>query len=228
MCDLSAQRPKPALRERALVHGLEHMGDAELLALLIGTGSDGETALGVATKLLQAKDELEGVSKLGGHALSSFFGIGPAKASRILAAFELGKRATLRSLSEEFPVVASFDDVVAWAHPRLAGLDHEEVWLLSLDGRNGLRAARRVAQGGLHGCALTPRDILRPALRHAASALILLHNHPSGDPTPSDDDVRMTRAVAAACDVVGIPLLDHVVVARSGSTSLRDLGILGA
>src|SRR6185503_7379736 len=98
------------------------------------------------------------------------------------AALELGRRATLRALAEERVSVGSYDAVVDWARPRLATLDHEEVWFLALDGKNGLRAARCVARGGLHGCALTPRDILRPALREAASAIVLVHNHPSGDP----------------------------------------------
>ncbi len=121
----------------------------------------------------------------------------------------------------------SFDTVVEWAHPRLSTLEHEEVWLLTLDGRNGLLGAIRIAQGGLHGCALTPRDVLRPALREGGSAIIVLHNHPSGDPTPSHDDVRMTEALATACEVVGIELLDHVIVARGGASSLRDTGTIG-
>ena len=98
------------------------------------------------------------------------------------------------------------------------------MWLLSLDGRNGLKSARRIAQGGMHACALTTRDVLAPALRDAASAIVLVHNHPSGDPRPSPEDVSMTRAVASACEVVGVPLLDHVVVARGGAASLLDSG----
>jgi DNA repair protein RadC len=119
-------------------------------------------------------------------------------------------------------VVGSFEAVERWARPRLVALDHEEVWLLGLDGRNGLRSSRRIAQGGAHGCALTPRDVLAPALREGASAIVLVHNHPSGDPTPSPEDLAMTEAVARACQVVGIPLLDHVVVARSGAASIGD------
>jgi DNA repair protein RadC len=129
-------------------------------------------------------------------------------------------------LAAAAPVIGSFESVAAWARPRLAWLDHEEVWLLALDGRNGLKSAQRIAQGGLHGCALTPRDVLRPAVRDGASAFVLVHNHPSGDPAPSPEDVEMTRAVAIAADVVGVPLLDHVVIARGGAESLLDLGVL--
>ena len=114
-----------------------------------------------------------------------------------------------------------------WAGPRLANLEHEEVWLLALDGRNGLKSARRIAQGGMHACALTTRDVLAPALRDAASAIVLVHNHPSGDPRPSPEDVNMTSLVARACEVVGMHLLDHVIVARGGSASLLESGAMG-
>jgi DNA repair protein RadC len=214
------------LRERVLLRGAESLGDADLLAVLLGTGVGGASARSVASALLDATGSLEGVRRLGGHGLSERHGIGPAKAARIMAGLELGQRALLRHLSAQELRLASFDEVARWARPRLAGLDHEEVWLLSLDGRNGLRSARRIGQGGLHGCALTPRDVLHPAVRDAASSIVLVHNHPSGDPTPSVDDIEMTRAVARASRVLGIELLDHVVVARDGSSSLRDLGAL--
>lgn len=123
-------------------------------------------------------------------------------------------------------MIASGDAVARWARPRLAHLEHEELWVLLLDGRNRLRHAVRAAQGGQHACSLTPADVLRPAVRGAASALVLVHNHPSGDPTPSREDVAMTRAVAAACEVVAIPLMDHVIVARDGASSLLEQGLL--
>jgi DNA repair protein RadC len=218
-----APRSKPDLRERALVHGHQSLSDIELLALLLGTGAEGESALAVAARVFDSAGGVAGIGRLGGHRLSALRGLGLAKALRILAAIELGRRATERALSGRRDLVASFDAVVEWATPRLAALDHEEVWVLSLDGRNGLLAALRVAQGGLHGCALTPRDVLRPAVRDGASAIVLVHNHPSGDPTPSTEDARMTSALAVACEVVGIELLDHVVVARGGAASVTSM-----
>ena len=220
------QKPNPRLRERALVHGTERLSDADLIALVVGTGTEGESAVAIATRLLDGEGGVPAIARLGPNALAERRGIGPAKAVRILAALELGRRAWEHALGEHRDVVSSFDAVARWARPRLASLDHEEVWLLALDGRNGLRTALRIAQGGMHGCALTPRDILRPALRDGASAIVLVHNHPSGDPSPSQEDVRMTRAVAMACEVVGLELLDHVVVARGGATSLREVGCL--
>lgn len=224
--DCTAERPRPDLRERALCLGPAELADVELLALVVGSGSEGESARSLAVHLLDSVGTLVGIARLGGHALAERRGFGPAKATRLLAALELGRRAAERALSEQRRTFDSFDTVVAWARPRLATLEHEEVWLLTLDGRNGLRGAHRVAMGGLHGCALLPRDVLRPALRDGASAMVLLHNHPSGDPTPSLDDLRMTRALADAARVVGVTLLDHVVVARGGATSLRDSGAL--
>jgi DNA repair protein RadC len=214
------------LRERALFGGVQRLADVELVALVLGTGTAGEKVTEVARDLLDAAGGLEGLGRAAAHGLALRRGLGPAKATRLVAALELGRRATQSALAHRSPVLATFDEVVGWARPRLAGLDHEEVWLLSVDGRNGLKSARRVAQGGLHGCALTTRDVLGPALRDAASAILLVHNHPSGDPRASAEDIVMTRSLAAACEVVGLPLLDHVIVARGGATSLFESGAL--
>ena len=214
------------LRERALVGSVDHLSNADLLALVLGTGSTGESVAELAKGLLEAAGGLEGLARLAPHGLATRRGLGPAKAARVAAALELGRRATLSGMAVRTTLLSSFDDVVSWARPRFASLDHEEVWLLGLDGRNALKAARRIAQGGQHGCALTTRDVLGPALRDAVSAIVLVHNHPSGDPSPSAEDVGMTRALARACHVVGVPLLDHVIVARGGASSLLELGAL--
>lgn len=141
-----------------------------------------------------------------------------ACARRVAAAFELGRRAASDAVAPAS--IASSADVAAWASTRLRGLDHEELWLLALDGRSRLRAVRCVAKGGLHGMGVRPADPLRLALRAAASGFVLVHNHPSGDPTPSAEDVAFTRRVAGAAAVIGMPLLDHVVVAWEGFSSV--------
>ncbi|HEY6459601.1 MAG TPA: JAB domain-containing protein, partial [Polyangiaceae bacterium] len=142
------------------------------------------------------------------------------------AAIELGRRVTFAASLDASPKLPNREAVETWARPRLATLDHEELWVLALDGRHGLRAARRVASGGIHGLHVTARDPLRIALREAASAFVLVHNHPSGDPTPSDEDVAFTRAVAEGAAAIGTPLVDHVVVARRRSISMLDCGLL--
>jgi DNA repair protein RadC len=215
----------PDLRERILHDGVEMLSDVELVTVLLGTGSRQAPAAEVARRLLEDNLGLDGLNRLTALGLSAHHGLGPAKATRVAAALELGRRAALRRARLR-ETLASFEEVAAWATPRLAALDHEEVWLLSLDGRNGLKSARRIAQGGMHGCALTTRDVLSPALRDGASAIVLVHNHPSGDPRPSPEDVNMTSLVVRACEVVGVPLLDHVIVARGGSASLRSVGVV--
>jgi len=137
----------------------------------------------------------------------------------IVAAFELGRR--MASEHEAPDAITNSADVAAWAVPRLGYLDHEELWLLALDGRGHVRAVRCVAKGGLHGMGVRPADPLRLALRAAASGFVLVHNHPSGDPSPSREDVVFTRRVAEAAAVVGVPRLDHVVVAAGGFASVQ-------
>ena len=189
---------------------------------MLGTGSAGRSAERVALALLEASGGLEGVGRLGPHSFAAELGVGPAKAARLAAALELGRRVVIRSLAEGRQLIDSFEAAADWARPRLGALEHEEVWLLCLDGRSGLKASVRIAQGGLHGCALTARDVLAPAVKNGAAAILLVHNHPSGDPAPSPDDVEMTKHVARCAELIGIPLLDHVVVARSGARSVLD------
>lgn len=136
-------------------------------------------------------------------------------ARAVAAAFELGRRAEAVRATTPRKLGAPAD-VAAWAMPRLSTLTHEELWMLGVDGRGHLRAARCIARGGLHGAAVRAADPLRAALRVDASAFVLVHNHPSGDPTPSREDVLLTARVAAAAEVVGLVLLDHVIVARAG------------
>ena len=215
--------PGPSMRERAIRGGVASLSDVDLLALLLATGAAGQPVGLVAQDLVDQVGGVDRLERVGPYRLAQQRGIGLIKATRLLAAIELGRRVTLRALSDERQVVGSFEAVAAWAQPRLAGLDHEEVWLLCLDGKNALRSARRIAQGGLHGCALRPADVLRPALEDAASGIVIVHNHPSGDPTPSLADIEMTRALVEACNILGLYLLDHVIVARSGAESLREL-----
>jgi DNA repair protein RadC len=144
---------------------------------------------------------------------------------RISAAVELGARAARRART--LAAVRNSAQVAAYMTPRIGALPHEELWLLCLDARNKVRSLRRVAMGGIHGLAIRPSDVLRTALYEAAVAVILVHNHPSGDPTPSTEDLDMTRQLVDAGRLVGVPLLDHVIVASSGTyVSLLDLGFI--
>ncbi len=221
-------RPFPWARQRNLHHppvvcSVEELADEQLLMLLFGGSHEG-TLGDSAARLLEFGGSLDGLARIAPAVLAEQCGIGQAKAARLHAAFELGRRRWTAQPAR--CRMESIESVVAWARPRLLPLDHEEVWLLCLDARNGMRSARRVAQGGLHSCALTAKDILRPALRDGASSIILVHNHPSGDPIPSQADISMTSEVDVACATIGLPLLDHVIVATEGAASLLELGVI--
>lgn len=214
-------------RERATEVGMESLGDAELVAIVLGTGCSGHPVGTLAATLLEELGGVAGLARAGMGGLARGTGLGPAKGARLAAAVELGRRAVFAASLDASPKLPDRAAVEAWARPRLATLDHEELWVLALDGRHGLRAARRAASGGIHGLHVSVRDVLRIALREAASAFVLVHNHPSGDPTPSDEDVSFTHSVADAAALVGTPMLDHVVIARRRSSSMLDLGVLG-
>lgn len=152
-------------------------------------------------------------------------GLGARSRLRLMASIELGLRVAGELATSRAPPLPDPMAVAAWG-ARLLALDHEELWLLALDGRNGLRGARRVAVGGLHGLQVALGDPLRLALRAGASVFVLIHNHPSGDSTPSEEDCRFTTRVAEAATLIGVPLIDHVVVARGGHTSMLERGLL--
>lgn len=204
------------------------IGDADLLAILLGTGFTGRPVTVVAAALLDRFAGLEGLARVGPGALAQHPGLGVAKALRISAAIEVGRRACQQAMRPREPLRTSASAALYFA-PRLGHLDHEEMWVAALDGRNALRGSRRVSQGGMHGCSISARDILRAALADAASSILLVHNHPSGDPTPSMEDLAMTRMVADAASIVGTPLVDHVIIGAGGKyASMLDLGVIQA
>lgn len=211
-------------RERAREIGLHELADAEVVALVLGTGTAGEPVAVLAASLVETFGGLEAMARAGFGAIATRRGLGLARGLRLAAAFELGRR--VEAGREELPWVPDSRAVAAWARSRLARLDHEELWVLALDGQHRVRAARRVAAGGLHGLSVSVRDPLRFALREGASAFVAVHNHPSGDPTPSAEDLAFTERLVAAADAVGTPLLDHVVVAGERHRSMLDDGLL--
>ncbi len=211
-------------RERAREVALRDLADAEVLALVLGTGVAGEPVAVLAASLLEAFDGVEPMARAGFGEIAGRRGLGVARALRLAAAFELGRRA--RAAREDLPWAPDSRGVAAWARAKIADLEHEELWVLALDGQHRVRAARRVASGGLHGLAVSVRDPLRFALREGASAMVVVHNHPSGDPTPSIEDLAFTERLVAAGDAAGTPLLDHVVVAGERHRSMLDDGLL--
>ncbi len=220
------ERPRPRLRERALAHGVDTLADEELVAILVERGTEHEPLERRVRRLLA---EAGGLPGLLGHGVGGFaheLGLGLACGARLAAAIELGVRAARLAHDVERAPATSAHDVERWARRRLSGLAHEELWALLLDTRHRIVGERMLARGGLHACALTARDVLRPVVREAASAFVLVHNHPGGDPCPSREDVAFTRTVSAGASTLGVTLVDHVVVARDGFVSLLEAGLL--
>lgn len=213
-------------RQRTITLGVESLSDTDLVALILGTGGGGMPLATLAAALVE--EGVGALTRAGIGELSERRGIGPAKAMRLVASIELGRRSVEAASLEVVAHLVDRDSVVTWARPRLSTLDHEELWALCLDGRHGLRAARRVASGGIHGLHVGVRDVLRIVLREATSAFILVHNHPSGDSAPSDEDKAFTRAVSEGAAAVGTPLVDHVIVARRLARSMMARGLISS
>ena len=217
---------RPQLRERALRFGLDTFDDADLVALILGHGVRDEPLHDRVTRLLEEAGGLAGLASQGVGGLVKELGLGVAAASRLAASIELGLRVVRLRRETALEPATCGSEVARWGRAHLLDLPHEEIWALLLDGRNRIMAERRLGRGGVHACAVSVRDVLRPILREHASAFVLVHNHPSGDPCPSQEDVLFTRVIRAAAQVVGVACLDHVVVAREGCVSMREAQLL--
>ena len=221
------ERPRPRFRERARELGIESLTDEDLVALVIERGTHDEPLGARVARLFHEGGGLAGLAARGVGALAEELRLGTACAARLAAAIELGTRVQrLAHDASSMEPASCSSDVGRWARGRLDALPHEELWGLLLDGRNRIVGARLLARGGLHACALTARDVLRPVVREASGAFVLVHNHPSGDACPSREDVTFTRQVLAGALTLGVVLVDHVVVSREGYVSMLEAGLL--
>jgi DNA repair protein RadC len=216
MADMAPeQRP----RERLLAGRGEELGDAELLALLWGSGFRGRSALELAHELLGAHGGLAGLLHLGPVEWAACPGIGPARACQVWAALELSRRAA--RTGRDRPRLGSPQAVGAHLLPRCQGWTEERFGLLALNGRSELLAERILSQGTATGTHVSPREFYREALRYAAVQAVAFHNHPSGDPGPSEEDRRLTRRLREAGHALGVPLVDHVILGGDRYFSFR-------
>jgi len=214
-------------RERYRHEGPARFGDAELLALVIGTGTAGRTALEIGAALLSRFGGLPALADAQVAELQCQPGLGLARAVRVHAALELGRR-TLLAAGDPVQPVRSPAEAHDHLGPALRALPDEELHALYLDRRHRPCARRMLTRGSDGFTVVDPRQVFRAAVRLGASAVVLAHNHPSGDPTPSAQDREVTRRVAAAGRILGIPLLDHLVVGNGGYVSLAERGELPA
>ena len=206
--------------------GAQSLSDAELIALLLRTGTRGRGGTALARDLLARCGGLRGVSRATSAELAEASGIGPAKAASLLAALELSRRLAAHRLSPGDPI-RSPDDVHRHFYPRLRDARAERFVVVLLDGRHRVLRDVVVSQGTLTASLVHPREVFRPALREAAAAVVLVHNHPSGDPAPSREDREVTRRLVEAGELLGVRVLDHVIVAESGYFSFQESDSLG-
>jgi DNA repair protein RadC len=213
-------------RERLLTLGACALTTAELLAILIGTGKSGASAPEVAAALLaQLGPDLARLARRSATELAAVRGIGRAKATRVVAALEVGRR-LMEEGRPDRTRIRSPADVFRWFAPRLADLAAEEFHVLALDSQSGVLRDLLVTRGILNSSLVHPREVFRGAIAEAAAGIIVVHNHPSGDPTPSADDRAVTRQLVEAGRVLDLPVYDHVVVGANRYLSFAEAGLL--
>jgi DNA repair protein RadC len=212
-------------REKLLKSGPQALSDAELVALLVGSGSGGVTAVDVAKKLVQENGGLTALAAKGVPEMTRMKGIGPARGARILAAFEIGRRAACRPGPAKFKV-RSPEDVVMRFGPALRSARQEVFKVILLDGGQRMIRDSTVSKGTLNASLVHPREVFKTAVDELAASVILMHNHPSGEPAPSAEDRSITLQMTEAGRLMGIPVLDHVIIAGNGFFSFAKEGLI--
>lgn len=212
-------------REKLLKKGCAALSDAELIAILIGSGNRKMSAVELAQLILRNNEQsLTRLAKLHVGDLTQYNGIGEAKAIAVVAALELGRRRRAEGRPEKVKI--SNSRVVYEECYHLCDLSHEEFWVLLLSRSNEVIEKQQVSSGGVSGTVADARLIFKPAIQRLASAIILVHNHPSGNLNPSDADIKLTRKLKSGGETLDIAVLDHVIVADSGYFSFADEGML--
>lgn len=214
------------LRERLARLGPDALGTAELVAVLLGTGMQGRSAVEVAHLLLEQAGGLRRLSTRTIGEIAECPGLGRARAARVLAAFALGRQVSQVRMNPGARF-RSGAEIFQHYHGRLRDLRKEQFWAILLDGKNRVLREERVSEGSLTASLVHPREVFAPAIRESAGALVFVHNHPSGDPTPSVEDVEITRRLCSVAELVGIRVLDHVVVGDGAYVSFLERGLLG-
>lgn len=208
-------------RDLVLCGRAESVSDEALVALMLGCREHA-----VAREVLERHPLPDGLWRLSAEDLVQCDGVGPAGAARLLSSLELTRRVAVRTCGSR-PVVSCAEDVARICAPQLRGCDREHFWALALNTKNQLLRTVEVSVGSLNASIVHPRELFKEAVRLSAASVVVVHNHPSGDPTPSGADIQLTRRLVKAGDVLGIEVLDHVVLGDAGEhASLRDLGLM--
>ncbi len=219
----AGERPQ----EKLLYYGADALSSSELLALVIRSGRKNQSALELASEVLSyATRELGGLDKACVSELAKVHGIGTSKACSIVAAVELSRRMRSNSLNEVRPRIIDVGDAVSLLESEFENEKKERVVELLLNTKKEVEAKVTVSIGELYSAAAGPREVFSPAIRRSAAGIIIAHNHPSGDATPSEDDIQLTRRLMQAASIVGIELLDHIIIGRNSYTSFLKEGLL--
>lgn len=212
-------------RERLIKYGADKLQDAELLAIILRTGGVEDTAIDLARILLNKFGSFRGLNAKSISELCEINGIGPAKAAQIKAALEIGKRMA----SEQVKIKERIDtceDVYSLVGHYMRDLHQEEFKIILLTSRNNLILERTIFEGSLTESIVNPREVVKEALNNAAAGIVFVHNHPSGDPTPSTEDKNLTQKLVNACKLVGIRTCDHVIIGKDGYYSFVEHGLI--
>ena len=212
-------------RERLQKFGVEALSAQEILALILGRGIAGESVMVTAQRLLSQFSNLKGIANASVEELAQVKGIGVAKASQIKAAFELANRLEDYLETGSKPLVKTPDDVVTLVRSRLKGKKKEHFLALLLDTRNQLIKVSEISVGSLDTSIVHPREAFKEAIATSAASVIFVHNHPSGDPEASEDDIKLTKRLAEAGEIVGIDVLDHIIISDKKYLSLKRKGL---
>ena len=213
--------PSERPRERLLKLGGEALSVQEILALILGRGTKGESVIDISQKLVSRFGSLKRIANASVEELTQTKGIGPAKAAQIKAALEFGKRLEAEAGEKPRPVLKSPEDVAAVVRSELKGKKKEHFLVLCLDTRNRLIDRKLVSMGSLDTSIVHPREVFKEAVSACAASVIFAHNHPSGDPEPSKEDVELTKRLAKAGEIMGIAVLDHIIICEKTHLSLK-------
>jgi DNA repair protein RadC len=211
-------------REKLARVGAEALGDNELVALVLGSGTRSRGALLVAHDVIEAADGVQGLVRIGLDELCRIPGVGPSRAAGVLAAVELGRRALFGDRDER-PQMLSTNDVVNYLAPRYAGFGVERFGVMLLDQKQRVIRSVILSTGTIEGSISHPRDAFRAAMLAQASSVVAFHNHPSGDPSPSAADRLVTRRLQEAGELIGIGLIDHIILGDKTYFSFRTEGL---
>ncbi len=217
-----AEQERP--RERMLRLGPQALSNAELLAIILATGVRGESALHLADRLLTRFGDVRGLLELSTDELQMEPGIGVAKACQLAAISEFAVRIAESRMYDA--TIRQPEDLAAVLMPYFQQLAHEEFVVVLLDTKNKIVSRRTIFRGSLNASIVHPREVFKYAIRHSAAALLAAHNHPSGDPTPSREDIEVTRRLVEAGKIIGIEVLDHVVFGDGKTISMKEKGLV--